>query len=438
MTAGDDALATPADPASAAASVNAAAASEKMPGPHKKVSAGFLILFGLLNFGLYLTVMMPALFSLPYKIQVLTPDTKALSLGIVATVTAVVGIVSGPLAGVLSDRTGGRFGRRKPWLIGGLALGLVGASVIALAPNLPFVILGSAVGSMAGGATAAAITPVVAERIPEQQRGTAGAIVGVATQLGGVLGYSLGGLLTGNLLLLFTLPLLVFAAFAILWVVLVPEERVIVTRTSFRETVVLLAFNPLKHPDFSWVWLGKLLMQIALAFLSTYQLYYLGDRLGFTPEEAGQKLAVVGGIGIFVTMTFAVLSGMLSDKIKRRKPFLLTSALLSAGGLAIMAFADGFGLFFAAVLCILGGAGMFGSVDVATASDLVPERDQAGRWMSIYNLAATLSTAIAPLAGSALLLAGSPAGTNYTALFLTGAVVALAMGAVTFKIRGVR
>src|SRR5690606_36901930 len=102
---------------------------------------------------------------------------------------------------------------------------------------------------------------------------------------------------------------------------------------------------------------------IALAFLSTYQLYFLLDRLGFTAEEAGAKLALVGGIGILITMTFAIVSGTLSDKLKRRKAFIYTSSLLAAVGLGLMAFTDEFGMFFAAVLFILGAAGMFGSVD---------------------------------------------------------------------------
>jgi len=87
---------------------------------------------------------------------------------------------------------------------------------------------------------------------------------------------------------------------------------------------------------------------------------------------------------------------------------------------------------------ILGAAGMFGSVDVAMASDLVPERDHAGRWMTIYNLAATLSMAIAPVVGAALLAIGSPTSTNYTALFLVGAVVALGTGVTTLFVKGVR
>jgi MFS family permease len=106
--------------------------------------------------------------------------------------------------------------------------------------------------------------------------------------------------------------------------------------------------------------------------------------------------------------------------------------------MTLMAFTDGFPLFLAAVMCILGAAGMFGSVDVALASDLIPDREQAGRWMTIYNLAAALPGAIAPLLGSALLALGSANGTNYTALFLAGAVIALGTGVVTTLVRGVR
>ena len=406
--------------------------------PGKKVGAGFLIVFGLVNFGLYLTVMMPALFSLPYKVQLLAPDNKALVLGMVAAIGAVVSLVAGPMAGVLSDRTRTRWGRRRPWLIGGIIVVLLGSTVVALAPSVPVLILGWIIVCIGGAGPAAAITPVVAEQVPEAQRGSIGAIVGVATQLAGVLGYTIGGLLTWNIVVLFVAPIIVFAILAVVYMVVVPDPLVPLPHTTIRQTFRLMVFNPRRHPDFSLVWLGKFLMQMALAFLTTYQLYFLADRLGFTAEEAGQKLALVGGIGILVTMTFAIVSGTLSDKLKRRKAFIFIASILSATGLTLMAFTDGFGLFFAAVLFILGAAGTFGAVDVAMASDLVPDREQAGRWMTIYNLAATLPGALAPLLGAGLLLIGSPTGTNYTALFLVGAVITLGTGVVTAFVKGVR
>jgi MFS family permease len=427
------------DPSPSSAVAPAAAdVAPAAPEPQARVGARFLVLYGLANFGLYLTVMMPALFSLPYKVGVLSPDDKVAVLGLVATIGAVTGLIAGPIAGVLSDRTRTRIGRRRPWLIVGLVVLALGSTMVALADSLPMLIAGWMVVSLGGAANGAAITPVVAERVPEAQRGTVGAIVGVATQLAGVLGYSIGGLLTGSLLLLFLVPVIALAVFGALFMVLLREPVIDIPETTIAQTFRRLVFNPRRYPDFSLIWLGKLLMQIALAFLSTYQLYFLLDRLGFTAEEAGAKLALAGGIGIVVTMTFAVVSGTLSDRLRRRKAFIFTASALTAVGLALMAFADGFGLFFAAVMFILGAAGMFGSVDVAMASDLVPERDQAGRWMSIYNLAATLSTAIAPVVGAALLAIGSASASDYTALFLAGAVLALGTGVATAFVRGVR
>lgn len=409
-----------------------------LPEPVARVGRRFVILFGLLNFGLYLTVMMPALFSLPYKIGVLDPDNKAALLGVVATVGAVVALIAGPIAGVLSDRTRTRIGRRRPWLIGGIIVLAIGSSIVALAESVPALLAGWIIVSLGGAANAAAITPVVAERVPEAQRGIMGAIVGVATQLGGVLGYTIGGMLTTNLLLMFLVPVIALAVFGAIFMVFISEPFVELPKTTLAQTFRLLVFDPRKHRDFSLVWLGKLLMQTALAFLTTYQLYFLLDRLGFTAEEAGSQLALVGGLGILITMTFAIVSGSLSDRLKRRKAFIYASSGLTAVGLGLMAFADGFGLFFAAVLCILGAAGMFGAVDVAMASDLVPDREQAGRWMSIYNLAATLSTAIAPVIGAGLLLIGPTAGGNYTVLFLAGAALALGVGVTASFIKGVR
>ncbi|WP_456284381.1 MFS transporter [Microbacterium sp. JZ101] len=260
----------------------------------------------------------------------------------------------------------------------------------------------------------------------------------MATQLAGVLGYTIGGSLTWSILLIFLLPVVALAVLGGLFLFLTPERIVELPRQSIRDTFRELGFDPRKHPDFSVLWVGKLLMQIALAFLSTYQLYFLLDRLGFTAEEAGLRLSLVGGIGILVTMTFAVGSGILSDRLKRRRIFVFISGILSAVGMTLMAFTDGFGLFFAAVLFILGAAGMFGSVDVALASDLVPEPERAGKWMTSYNIAATLSTAVAPLLGAAMLMIDTTDSSNYTALFLAGAVFSLAAGILTMFVRSVR
>src|SRR5690606_18133284 len=115
----------------------AAETTATVPEPTKKVGGLFLTLFGILNFGLYLTVMMPALFTLPYKVGLLAPDDKVAVLGVVATIGAVVGLIPGPMAGVLSDRTRTPIGRRRPWLIGGILVLAAGSTIAALSDNIP-------------------------------------------------------------------------------------------------------------------------------------------------------------------------------------------------------------------------------------------------------------------------------------------------------------
>ena len=177
----------------------------------ERVGGLFLTLFGLLNFGLYLTVMMPALFTLPYKVGQLAPDDKVAVLGGVAAIGAVVGLIAGPVAGVLSDRTRTPIGRRRPWLIGGTLVLGAGSTIAALAPSIPVLVVGWVIVALGGCGVAAAVTPIVAERVPEAQRGTVGAIVGVATQLAGVLGYTIGARMTWNVLVLFLMPVVVLA-----------------------------------------------------------------------------------------------------------------------------------------------------------------------------------------------------------------------------------
>jgi MFS family permease len=440
LAAGDQPLPSASNPIGA----RAAGSDGSLPTgePTARVSGWFIFVYTFTFFGHYLVVLMPGLFSLAYKIQLIEPENKGALLGLVAGIGAVVNIVALPVTGILSDRTRSRWGRRRPWLVAGIGVGLAGGLVIALGSSIPVVIAGWMVASAGSACVQAAIGPVIAERIPESQRGKVGAFAGVSAQLAGVGATLAGGALTGSLVLMFVLPVVVLAIGAIFFLLTVPDQSAPAAvddgqriGAAFRE----LLFNPREHRDFGLVVLGKFLLQVGMTLFSTYQLYFVLDRLGFTPEEAGQRLALVGGIGILVTTACAILSGILSDRWKRRRGFIYVAAGLVATGLATMAFAHGFVLYASGALFILAGAGMFGSVDLALMGDVLPEKDtSAGRWMSIYNVAATLPTALAPVIAPAILLIGSPKADNYTALYIFAAAIGLGTTLTTSMIRSVR
>ncbi|MEV0354820.1 MFS transporter [Nocardia sp. NPDC050697] len=405
----------------------------------QRVGKRFIAIFTLASFGMYLTVLMPTLFSLAYKIQTLAPESKQGNLGLVIGIGALVGLLTGPLLGAWSDRTTVRWGRRRPFLVAGIGLNLAGALTIAVSSSIAGVLAGWLISIVAQGSVSAAILPTIAEGVPAAQRGVLGAFVGVATQLAGVASGLFGSFLTHSDLLLFGIPVLVLTVVAIPFLVAIPDHPAVPEgRADGAGKVSRSILSDLRRErDYTFVLLGKFLMQMGMSFFSTYQLYFLLDRLGMTPESAGQKLALVGGIGVVVTTLSAIVSGVISDRISRRKPFIYTAAALIALGLSAMALSHDLWGYASGALLLLAGAGMFGSVDLALVSDVMPgEGAQAGKFMGIYNLAAVIPGAIAPLVAPLLLRIGG--GGNYTVLFLVAAVTALGAGLTVSRVAAVR
>ena len=409
--------------------VRASATTSDRPRP-PAASTAVLAAYAATSFGLSLTILTPALFGLAYKVQTLAPGSKEAALGIIAGIGALVGMVAGPVIGVISDRTRLAWGRRRPYLVAGIVIAAGGATVIATATSLSGILVGWVIAQLGHGCLGAAIVPVVAESVPAVSRGKAAALSGVATQLAGVLATLMGSLLTGNQLLLFLSPVAVLAVTAVFFIATIPDSPAAATeRPPLGEFVKQLYFDPRAHPDFAFVWLSQWLMQISMNFFSTYQLYFILDRLALTPEVAGQKLAVVGGIGVVVATTSAAVSGAVSDRIRRRKPLIYIAAAFIATGLVIVGLTPNIVGYAIGAIAILLGAGMFGAVQMALATDVMPNRDtEAGRYTGVLSVASNMPSAVAPMLAPVILAIGGPS--NYTALFFSAAATAL--GAAVF------
>lgn len=88
-------------------------------------------LFTLVWLALWTAQLTPLQLLIPLQLN--TPDDAdgwiggVVSSGLVLATGGLAGVAAGPLAGAMSDRSGGRWGRRRPWALGGAALG-AGAS----------------------------------------------------------------------------------------------------------------------------------------------------------------------------------------------------------------------------------------------------------------------------------------------------------------------
>ncbi|WP_205789276.1 MFS transporter, partial [Microbacterium sp. CPCC 204701] len=108
-------------------------------GVARRAGAGWFSLFTLAWLAIWTAQLTPVQLLLPLQLD--SPDDASgwiagvVYSGLVLGIGGVVAIVVLPVAGALSDRTRGRWGRRRPWAVGGSLL--AAASLITLAFATP-------------------------------------------------------------------------------------------------------------------------------------------------------------------------------------------------------------------------------------------------------------------------------------------------------------
>ena len=142
-------------------------------------SAGFVALYAFAYAALWLALLTPAIVTLALRIQQLAPENAARSISLVLCVGALVALISNPFFGALSDRTTSRFGRRRPWLVGGALCGLAALALIGRAPTINMLLLGWCIVQLAFNAVLAAMVAVLPDQVPATQRGTVVGVLGV-------------------------------------------------------------------------------------------------------------------------------------------------------------------------------------------------------------------------------------------------------------------
>ncbi|MFD8303383.1 MFS transporter [Streptomyces sp. NPDC059690] len=362
-----------------------------------------------------------------------TGMSKETMLAWVTGIGAAVSLVANPLFGALSDRTTSRRGRRTPWIVAGAAGGALSLLVLAGAGGLWTMTLGWCLVQLTLNAAFAAVTAAVPDQVPRLQRGSVGGWLGAAQILGVVGGTGLatvaGGIGAGYV------ACAVFTLAGVLPYVLGhPDPRLgPADRPAWAWRSFLAGFwlSPRRHPDLGWAWLTRFLINLSNALVLLYLLYYLRDRLHHhDPEQGVLVLTAVNGLTLLATV---VVGGVWSDRVGRRKPFVIWSGVLMAvatGALAAWQTWPG-AVVAAAVLGI--GFGVFTSVDFALMTDVLPAAVDRGKDLGVINVANALPQVAAPaLAAPIVTYLG-----GYRVLYVVAAVIGLAGAVLVGRIRGV-
>jgi MFS family permease len=382
---------------------------------------------------------------LPQQIENLDRAHKVTALGIVAGVSAAVALIFNPIGGSLSDRTRSRFGRRAPWLITAPVGLLAALAFLGQAATVVLVLVGWCLAQAVANLYQAPLTAIIPDRVPTARRGVASAVVGVASVVGGVAGVAVASQFTGHLLLGYVILGLLLAVTAVLFVTATADqssahrprpERDQPRRDQHSPGRRLADFmSALRHRDFALVFASRAASILGYFLVVGYELYvltnYIRPPAGMKPAQGVTVLAAISAVGALLA---AAISGPLSDRLNRRKPFVFASSAVAGAGCVLPVISPTFSTveIFAAFAGV--AFGTYLSVDAALVTLVLPRSEDAARDLGVLNIANAGPQVLAPLL--ALLIINHLGG--YPTLFIAGGCCGIVGAVAVMGVRSVR
>jgi len=384
---------------------------------------------------------------LPYLVQQFVPAAlKNTYYGGLRTAGLIVAILVQPLAGMLSDRSTLRWGRRRPFILLGTILDLVFLALVALSGNYWMLFIAVLFLQFSSNIAHGALQGLIPDLAPQEQRGRASGVKAVMELLPVILLPLLGIGVLVDQGRIWTAVLVVMSALfmAMLLTMVVREEplrekpempikprvaRIVLLTLIF--VVAASVFGGLvgfvgrllmgsgalqlvavglaglvamagaiivgvwlsarvgigegaeRHSSFVWWVVNRLLFFAAVTSIQGFAQYFLQDVLE-VPNPAQATTVLLAVVGVF-TVIAALSGGFLADRFGRRRLLILTGVIAGAGTFLLVFSVNLFMVYFSAFFIGV-ATGVFVTTNWALGTDLVPP-EEAGRYLGISNLA---------------------------------------------------
>lgn len=290
----------------------------------RKALFGLSALYATRMLGLFMVL--PVLTLYGQELSGATPQMLGLALGIYGITQAMLQIPFG----MASDRFG-----RKPLIILGLGIFLLGSVLAALSDHVVALIIGRAL--QGAGAISSVVLALLADYTREEQRSKAmaivGAIIGSSFVLAVMLGPWVAGLAGFSGIFWFTAGLAVIGLFVVAWLPKVPPIQIHEERQFHKQQL----WTVLKDASVTSLSLGIFLLHMTMTALFVALPLVLVSR-GFSAEGLGSVYApvmIIAFLGMAPMM-------MMSEKRGAQLPFLrLASALIAIALFMLLGFNNG-------------------------------------------------------------------------------------------------
>ncbi len=399
-------------------------------------------------------------------VKFLGDANKDVNLALVVIWGTLVAVVVNPLIGAISDYATFRMGRRRPFLIAGTVFNVVVLVLFAFAPRwfsstallITFIILFLLL-QFTNNIANSPWSAIIADNVPEHQRGLTAGFFGLFTLLGTILGSVVAGIIVNKndplpvyqneivrIFLLIAVVQIVFVIYTVFTVKetpLPPEKRIRIQVSVFLKRFF---FKPTTYPDLSWVLLARLLVMMGIWGIFYFLQYYFDDVLGgpgvrtiiFNTRFSGEAFSGTLFLPalLLTALPTSIIAGWVSDHWGRKIMVYLSGIMMTIVCVLFITWQSQFGALIAGAFFGI-GYGAYTSVDWALAADALPPTDQAGKFLGIWSAMGILPQVIGISIGAVILqaLRGIPNHFGYTSLFV---ITILYFGLGTLVIRQVK
>lgn len=399
--------------------------------PTVPVPRSWTVRFGLVWFGYWMATLAPVQLVLPEQLEKLDPVHKVRDFGLISGLTGIAALVTLPLFGAWCDRTTSRFGRRRAWIVGGLAL--FAAGLVATGFQEHWLGVGAAwlVATLGANAASVGLTATIADSVPDEQRGTISAAIYAPQAIGIVVGLvavsAVGDSFPAGYGLLAVFLLLTAVPFVRAYREVTPTAAAH-PRGSLLDQ---LRVGPRPDNDFNWAFACRVLVNLGNALGTTYLYYFLKD--GLKVENPDESLLILTVVYLVFTLFATAAGGWLSDRLQRRRIFVATASTLQAIAALMLAVFPSFSVALVGAALLGAGYGAFMSVDQALITQVLPDAASRAKDLGIMNVGSAGPQALAPLAAS--LVISSLGG--YPVLFGTAGVTTIIGAIMVYRVRSV-
>ena len=353
-------------------------------------STAFLLTFALAYAGGVIGYLPLLTLLLPIKVDLVAGTDRLEVLTVIAIAGALAASVSNIAFGWLSDRSVARGRGRRAWLAGGVVATASSYAAMAIAATPGELILAVVWFQVTVNAVLAPLLAIMADEVPDAQRGVAGGLLAMASPVASALAAVLLAMSSLDGMTRLAIVPIVMAC-AIMPLLLAKPRPVAPADDTPPPMKAVL------RRDLALAWSARLFVQVAGSALFVYLFYYLES---IAPTLARATIAMRMGTVMIVAHTLplpiAVLVGRYADRSGRTKPLLFAATIVAAAGLIGMAVADDFEGGAVAFCIYTTGAAVFLALHASFAMQLLPSPLHRGRDLGLLNLTNTLPGLLGP------------------------------------------